>query len=81
MVLETNFATISRYTRETFEFENTNYHLSAHKQYISWIYGRLVKRIRQVIPSCLVWAIHKKYPSDDREYVPFNYAEEQPAKT
>ena len=81
MVLETNLATISRYTRETFEFENTNYHFSAYKQYISWIYGRLGKRIRQVIPSCVVWAIRKKYPSDDGECVPFNYAEEQAGKT
>ena len=81
MVLETNLATISRYTRETFEFENTNYHFSAYKQYISWIYGRLGKRIRQVILLCVVWAIRKKYPSHNRECVPFNYAEEQAGKT
>ena len=81
VVLETNLATISRYTGETFEFENTNYRFSPYKKYISWIYGRLGKRIRQVIPSCVVWAIRKKYPSDDGEYVPFNYAEEQAGET
>ena len=80
-VLETNLATISRYIGEIFEFENTNYCSSAYKQYISWIYGWLGKRIRQVIPSCVVWAIRKKYPSDDGEYVPFNYAEEQAEET
>ena len=81
MVLETNLATISRYTRETLEFENTNYRFSVYKQYISWIYGRLGKLIRQVIPSCVVWAIRKKYPSDDAECVPFNYTEEQAGET
>ena len=81
VVLETNLATISRYTWETFEFENTNYHFSAYKQYISWIYERLGKRIRQVIPSCVVWANRKKYPLDDGEYVPFNYAKEQAGET
>ena len=81
VVLETNLATISRYIGETFEFENTNYRFSAYTQYISWIYVRLGKRIRQVIPSCVVWAIQKKYPSDDGEYVPFNYVEEQAGET
>ena len=80
-VLETNLAMISRYTGETFKFENTNYCFSVYKQYISWIYGRLGKHIRQVILSCVVWAIRKKYPSDDGEYVPFNYAEEQAEET
>ena len=81
VVLETNLAMISRYTRETFEFENTNYHFSAYKQYISWIYGRLGKRIRQIILLCVILVIRKKYPSDDGEYVPFNYAEEQAGET
>ena len=81
VVLETNLATISRYTGETFEFENTNYRFSAYKQYISWIYERLGKRIRQVIPSCVVWANRKKYPLDDGEYVPFNYAKEKAGET
>ena len=81
VVLEINLATISRYTGESFEFENTNYRFSAYQQYISWICGRLEKRIRQVIPSCVVWAIHKKYLSDDGEYVTFNYAEKQVGET
>ena len=80
-VLQNNRATISRYTGETFKFEITNYRSSAYKQYISWIYGRLGNRIRQVIPSCVVWDIHKKYPSDDGEYDPFNYVEEQVEET
>ena len=80
-ILETNLATISRYTRETFEFENTNYRFSACKQYISWIYGRLGKRIREVIPSCVVWAIREKYPSENGEYVPFQYADKQAEET
>ena len=81
VVLETNLATISRYTGEKFKFENTYYRFSTYKQYISWIYGRLGKRIRQVVQSCVVWAIRKKYPSVDGEYVPFNYAEEQTGET
>ena len=81
VVLETNLTTISRYTAETFEFENTNYRFSAYKQYISWIYGRFRKRIGQVILSCVVWTIRKKYRLDDGEYVPFNYAEEQAGET
>ena len=81
VVLETNLTMVFRYTGETFEFENTNYRFSAYKQYISWIYGRLGKPIRQVILSCLVRAVRKKYPSDDGEYVPFNYGEEQAGET
>ena len=55
--------------------------MAAYKQYISWIYGQLGKRIRQVILLCVVLAVRKKYPSDDGEYVPFNYAEEQAGET
>ena len=75
-VLETNLATISQYTGEHFEYDNSNYRFSAYKQFISWVYGRLGKRVRQVIPSCIVWAIRKKYPSDDGEYVAFSHAKD-----
>ena len=73
-VLGTNLATISIYTGEKFTHENSNYRFSAYKQYISWIYGYLGKHARRVIPSCVVWAIRTKYPSEDGKYVPFNHS-------
>jgi len=68
-------ATISKYTGEKFEYDNTNYRFAAYKQFISWINGRLGKHMRQVIPSCVVWSIRNKYPSEGEEYVPFKFSE------
>ena len=53
-----------------------NYRFAAYRQFISWIYGRLGKHVRQVIPSCIVWAIRTKYPSEDNQYVPFHFSNE-----
>ena len=74
-VLETNLATIATYTGDKFAHNNANYRFSAYKQYISWVYGHLGKYVRQVIPSCIVWAIRTKYPSKNGKYVPFNHSE------
>lgn len=75
-VLKTALTTITKYTGNKFDYENKNYRFAAYKQYISWIYTRLGKNVRQVIPSCIVWAIRKKFPSDIGKYVPFKYPEE-----
>ena len=74
-VLKTALGTITKYTGKKFDYENKNYRFAAFKQYISWIYTRLGRNIRQVIPACIVWEIRKKFPSDDGEYVPFKYSE------
>ena len=68
-VLGTNLMTISIYTGNNFTHDNIKYRFSAYKKYISWIYGYLGKHARRVIPSCVVWAIRTKYPSEDGKFV------------
>lgn len=69
-VLKTALAAMSNENN----YENNNLRFAAYKQYIYWIYSRLGKHVRRVIPSCVVWNIRRKYPSEDGNYVPFKFS-------
>ncbi|XP_077563578.1 P2X purinoceptor 7-like [Haemaphysalis longicornis] len=49
------------------------YRYVAYRQFARWIWGRLRKGERKVIPSCAVWMIRKMFPSES--YTGFKYPE------
>ena len=48
---------------------NRSYRYAAYKQFNWWVYKRLGKGNRRVIPSCAVWAIRTMYLELDNNYV------------
>ena len=44
-------------------FVSSNYHYAAYCQYVWWIYGKLGRKRRKVIPACVVVAIQKEFPN------------------
>ncbi|XP_033101508.1 P2X purinoceptor 7-like [Anneissia japonica] len=53
------------------ELNNRNYRHIGYRCFIWWVYNRLKKRDRRVIPSCCVWAIRDQFPSVDGDYTGF----------
>ena len=51
--------------------DNCAYRYAEYKQFTWWVHNYLGKGVRKVIPSCAVWAIRTKYPSEDGRYIPF----------
>ncbi|XP_074626925.1 P2X purinoceptor 7-like [Acropora palmata] len=51
--------------------QNRNYRYAAYRQYVWWIYKRLGRKKRKVIPSCVVSAIRKEFPEADGNYTGF----------
>ena len=44
----------------------------SYKQFIWWVYQRLGKKRRRVIPSCVLWTIRGTFPEEDATYNPYN---------
>ena len=57
------------------ELTNRSLRFAAYKQFKWWIFQRLGKGNRRVIPSCVVWNIRKLYPETTGQYVLFNEGE------
>lgn len=53
---------------------NTRLRYSAYRTSISFIYGRLGRKKRTQLPSCIVEIVRKMYPSENGEYVDFKAA-------
>ena len=49
----------------------SNYRYAAYRQYIWWVYGRLGRKRRKVIPAYVVLAIRKQFPEADSNYTGF----------
>lgn len=49
----------------------SNYRYAAYRQYIWWVYGRLGRKRRKVIPASVVLAIRKQFPEADGNYTGF----------
>ena len=54
---------------------NRSYHYAAYKQFIWWVYKRLGKGNRRLIPSCALWVIRNMYPELDNNYTLYNEGE------
>jgi len=50
---------------------NKSYCFAAYKQFIWFVYKRLGRGNRRVIPSCVVWKIRETFPEEDGLYVPY----------
>ncbi|KAL9972501.1 hypothetical protein ACROYT_G018816 [Oculina patagonica] len=51
--------------------QNRNYRYAAYRQYVWWIYQRLGRKQRRVIPSCVVSAIRREFPEATGNYTGF----------
>ena len=45
-----------------------NWRFAAYRSYIYWVYGKLERRKRKVIPSCVVIAIRKAFSVESGVY-------------
>lgn len=59
----------SDYRAERFEFTNRSLRKASYRQYVLWRYGKLGQGNRRVVPSCIVLAIRRIYPSQDGVYM------------
>ena len=50
---------------------NRSFRYAAYRQFIRWVFKRLGKGNRRVIPSCALWKI-EHFPEPDEEYVEYS---------
>ena len=50
------------------------YRFAAYKSYIYWIYEKLSRNNRRVVPACAVTAIRAWFPEEDERYEGFHEA-------
>ena len=51
---------------------NRSLRYAAYRQFIRWVFKRLGKGNRRVIPSCALWKIREHFPEPDEEYVEYS---------
>ena len=54
------------------------YRSAAYKSFIYWIYGKLGRNNRRVVPACAVTAIRARFPEEDGRYEGFHEANVPP---
>ena len=54
------------------------YRFAAYNSYIYWIYGKLGRNNRRVVPACAVTAIRARFPEEDGRYEGFHEANVPP---
>ena len=59
---------------ETWHIFFRSYRLAAYRQFTYWIYGKLGKKNRIPIPSCVVKAVRHQYPEEDGIYEGYHEA-------
>ena len=51
------------------EIKNRLSRFAIYKQFVWWIYQRLGRGNRRVLPSCILWKIREHYPKANGRYV------------
>ena len=54
-----------------FNFSIDSFRKAAYRQFVLWRFGKLGRGNRRVVPSCVVLAIRRAYPSPDGQYMGF----------
>ena len=57
------------------EIKNRLSRFAIYKQFVWWIYQRLGRGNRRVLPSCILWKIREHYPRANGRYVLENEGE------
>ena len=68
---EDTITAINELAGETRSSEKKSYRYASYRQFIWWIYTKLGKGVRRVIPSCVVLKIRQNIPEDNDQYVPY----------
>ena len=50
---------------------NACWRFTAYRQYTMWVWGKLGRRNRKVIPSCVLWKIRDRLPDPSGRYTGF----------
>ena len=53
------------------EYTPVSYRKAAYGQWTVWQVGYLGRSNQRLIPSCIVWAVHDKYPAPHNNYLGF----------
>ena len=76
VVLDNNVLSVAIVNRcDTFadnpDYSPQSYRKAAYRQWVMWQHGYLGRSNREVIPSCVVWAVRTRYPAPDGRYLGF----------
>ena len=67
-----NYREESNYTvKEDVHLFYRSLRYAAYRQFTWWVYERLGKGNRRVIPSCVLWKIRNSFEESDDIYVPY----------
>ena len=50
---------------------NASWRFNAYRQFIIWVWGKLGRRNRKVVPSCVIWKIRDRFPDASGNYTGF----------
>ena len=56
---------------ESTDYTPASYRKTCYRQWIMWQHGFLGHGNRQVVPSCVEWAVRNKFPAPDGNYIGF----------
>ena len=55
---------------------NRSFRFAAYKKFIWFVFKRLGKENRRVIPSSVIWKIRELFPENDVIYIPFSHGKD-----